>query len=503
MLRPLLIFLVIIAIAAVAGFLADQPGMVSMTWAGWRLETTTGAGIALVLIAAAVATATGFALWALRPQAWRRRGRSFRLERGIDAINQGLLAIAAGDGAEAQKWAKRADRLVGDQSRTLLLSAQAAELAGDRDRARSDFEAMLTYSKTAAMGLRGLYGEAMRRGDRDAALALARKANDLKPVPLWVHDGLYKLEAGYGDYDAAEKAVAAAIRAKAISRDHGLKARAHIQTARGYEALEAVQDDRAQTLADEALKTDPSIAAAAALVARMQLRNGREGRAQKIIELCWAHQPTKDLADLFERAVATLSPMDALKKGRALVQKNPHAGESHLLLARLALKARVFDEADDAIERAKALPGVGDSIRGLTLQADYVRLAEQDANRAGKLMAEAGKAKDAIWICGACGTPAKDWSVTCNHCADFASLTWRPSVTAAPIMDDAVTTEATENSVVGDRAMEEKAIAASSRRRRSQDDRDTGAPSGPIDVVAPDDLAPADPEAALRMNQRP
>jgi hypothetical protein len=42
-----------------------------------------------------------------------------------------MVAVAAGDAAEAGRQAKRADALLGDPPLTMLLSAQAAQLNGD------------------------------------------------------------------------------------------------------------------------------------------------------------------------------------------------------------------------------------------------------------------------------------------------------------------------------------------------------------------------------------
>ena len=75
---------------------------------------------------------------------------------GLSRADTRPPAVAAGDAKEAQKQAKKAEKLLGEPPLTLLLSAQAAQLAGDRDGAKRAFNTMLEDEQTAFLGLRGL-----------------------------------------------------------------------------------------------------------------------------------------------------------------------------------------------------------------------------------------------------------------------------------------------------------------------------------------------------------
>src|SRR6185312_9115021 len=104
-----------------------------------------------------------------------------RRRRGYRELTQGLAAVAAGDGVEAQKHARKAERLLAEPSLTLLLSAQAAQLADDRVAANRAFTAMLDDQQTAFLGLRGLITQALRDGDQAKALGFAKRAFELRP----------------------------------------------------------------------------------------------------------------------------------------------------------------------------------------------------------------------------------------------------------------------------------------------------------------------------------
>src|SRR5205814_9090865 len=107
-------------------------------WHGWRLDTSVG----VILIAVVVLVLLSVALWLIyrwivgAPGALLDGWGESRRRRGYRALTQGLAAVAAGDGAEAAEDAREAEALLSEPPLTMLLSAQAAQLTGDRDAAK-------------------------------------------------------------------------------------------------------------------------------------------------------------------------------------------------------------------------------------------------------------------------------------------------------------------------------------------------------------------------------
>src|SRR5262249_12747457 len=141
-----------------------------------------------------------------------RRGR--RRRSGYRALAQGMVAVAAGDPQEARRFAKRADLLLADPPLTLLLSAQAAQLDGDEGAAKKFFTAMLARPETEFLGLRGLFNQAMREGDRSGALRLVERAMALRPRTEWVTRSRFDLETRAGRWEAARETLAQAAKRK-------------------------------------------------------------------------------------------------------------------------------------------------------------------------------------------------------------------------------------------------------------------------------------------------
>ena len=70
-----------------------------------------------------------------------------RERKGYDALAEGMMAIASGDNRLALTKATKAERLLHRPDLTTLLTAQAAELAGDDKKAESAYKRLLNRIK--------------------------------------------------------------------------------------------------------------------------------------------------------------------------------------------------------------------------------------------------------------------------------------------------------------------------------------------------------------------
>src|SRR3979411_3283827 len=171
-----ILFLVLIALAAAgAAWVADQTGDVTLSWGGWRLETSLpvfALALGLATVAAMLAWSILRGLWRM-PERIRRSRRERRHARGRHAITHGLLAIGHGDSEAARAHAEVARRHAADDPLALMLHAESAHLDGDRGGAHRAFRAMAERADTRLLGLRGLFIEAQRADDPAAAAVIA------------------------------------------------------------------------------------------------------------------------------------------------------------------------------------------------------------------------------------------------------------------------------------------------------------------------------------------
>src|SRR5437660_1652799 len=235
--RTLVWFVVAAVVMFAAVWLAERPGSITAEWHGWRLDTNVGVMmiVLVVLILLSVGSWLLYRWIAGAPGALFDTWGESKRRRGYQALTQGLAAVAAGDGAEAQKNARKAEALLSEPPLTLLLSAQAAQLTGDRDGAKRAFNAMLEDEQMAFLGLRGLIAQSLHDGDQGQALAYAERAFKLRPQTQWVVHSLIDMQAQIGRWREAQDTLDAGLRRKVVTADKGrtLKARRYLDAAGG------------------------------------------------------------------------------------------------------------------------------------------------------------------------------------------------------------------------------------------------------------------------------
>ncbi len=435
MTRSLWFLLKLAIVIAVAIWLVERPGTVSVQWLGYAIETSFTVALLIGLAALGVA-ALGYRLirGVLRtPTRIRRYSRARKRERGYRALTQGMVAVAAGDAPTARKMARRADGLLNEPPLTMLLSAQAAQLQGDERAAQEYFTAMLDRPETAFLGLRGLLTQAIKTGDRVEALRLARKARGLQPNTPWLLGTLYDLEARAGDWAAAEGTLQQAIQAGAIPTEDGRRHRTVLLLERSFEAERRGRGDAALSHAQSAHDLMPGFVPASARLARLLVAAGKLKPAAKVVERTWRDSPHPDLADAYREVLNGYDPLARVKLFEKLLTQAPNHAESHIALARVALDAKLWGEARDHLKHALA---IAPSRRLFRLLAELERNERHDEAAARDWMAKAAAAPaDPAWTCGSCNAVSHAWGGLCGHCGAFDSLEWKAPTLAVSLME--------------------------------------------------------------------
>jgi len=413
------------------GWLIERPGSFVMVWQGWRVETSVPVALLFIVL---LTTALIIAWWFLRtlihvPDAITDFLRGRRRRRGMTAVAHGLMAVGIGDGRGARRSANDARRLLGDEPLTLLLRAQAAQLAGDRDEAESAFRAMLDQPETRPLGYRGLYVEARRRGDTVGALSLAERAVRANPNVPWAGPALLELQSAGHDWDGALASVERNAANKLIDKAAARRQRAVILTAKAYDLTDSGVPDEALDLAREAVKLAPGLIPAAALAGRLLAESGDTRRAEKTVEAAWSLMPHPDLAEVYVHVKSGESAAERLKRAAALAKRKPDDPESGLMLAKAALDAREFARARDAL---KSLVENGPTRRVCMLMAEIENAETGDLGRARAWLARALSARrDPAWV--ADGFVSDIWEAVSPVTGELDAFVWKvPQETLAP-----------------------------------------------------------------------
>jgi len=394
MIRVVLFLVLIVALALGAVWLADRPGDVAITWQGMRVETSVM--VAAVAIAALLAVA--IAAWSLLRGLMRAPPRAAaalaerRRRRGFSAISRGLVAIGAGDAQAAHRFAAEALRNTPGEPLALLLTAQTAQLNGDRGAAEAAFRAMAARPDTQLLALHGLYVEAQRRHDAAAARQFAEEAARAAPALPWAGEAVLQFRCAAADWDGALECLEANRASGLLDKAAHRRLRAVLLTARAMAAQEHDRE-RAKTLAIEAARLAPDLVPAAVLAGRLLAETGEPRKAAKIIEGTWRANPHPDLADAYAHVRIADSARDRLKRIQSLARQPEGHVEGALALARAALDVRELGVGRTALAPLIAAP----TQRVAMLMAELEELTG-DAGRAREWMARAMHARhDPAW----------------------------------------------------------------------------------------------------------
>ncbi len=427
----ILLFVALVAIGATAAaWLADRPGDVLITWQGYRIETSVAvAAVGLFAAAAALALAWSIFSTVLRlPSLIALASRQRRRAKGYTAVSRGMVAIGAGDASAARRFSAEAERLLGPAPLALLLKAQSAQIRGDRDGAENAFRQMLDDPETRVLGLRGLYVEARRRGDEDAADAFATEAVRLSPAAGWASEAVFLRQCGRADWTAARLTLDRRAALRLVSKEQARTGRAALLAA---EAQGLADRDPAQALrlAQDALKLQRDLVPAAALAGRLLARNGDFRRAAKVVETAWRSAPHPDLAEAYIHVRPGDSTHDRLERARRLAKRAPDEAEGLLALAQAALDAREFQLARETL--AKILSDAP-TARAYLIAAEIEEVEFGAAGKVREWLARAARAaRDPVWI--ADGVASDIWRpVAPSGAVGTYRWTRPPEILAAP-----------------------------------------------------------------------
>ncbi|WP_279479000.1 heme biosynthesis protein HemY [Aureimonas sp. SK2] len=423
MLAILAFFLVVLAAGLGFAWLADHPGTVSLIWQGQEVGTSF---TVFVVLQIALVVAAILLFWLVRgffkaPERMSRFFSTRRRDKGYRALSSGIIAVGAGDAVTARRMTKQAAKLLPGRSEPMLrfLDAQTALIEGDNGRARAIFEELEAQPETRLVGLRGLYLEAERLGDRAAARNYAERASRIAPHVGWAGGAVLDLKAAQGDYEGALAILEAQRDSRLIDKVESRRLRAVLLTGRAQGMADA-HPAGARTLAREAQKLAPDLVPAALIAARASIRLDDWKSASKILESAWKVEPHPQVGALYVHARSFDGVEERLKRARTLAAMHPGHVESRLVVAHAALDARDFTTARaEAMAAAEAAPR----------ESTYLLLADiEDADSGNEAlvrqwMSRALNApKDPAWA--ADGVTSPEWSAVSPVTGRIDAFRW-------------------------------------------------------------------------------
>ncbi len=359
-----------------------------------------------------------------------------RERKGYQALTDGMMALASGDGRAALGHATRAERFLRKPELTNLVSAQAAEAAGDSRKATEIYKQLVADDRTRFVGVRGLLKQKLAEGDRETALKLAERAFLMQPSNRDVQDVLFDLQASSGDWAGARKVLGAKSKHGHLPRDVHRRRDAILALQEARAVFDSDLPVEAREAAITANKQSPDLIPAAVLAAHGYKANGKDKYAARVLKKAWEVQPHPDLAAAFAALEPDETPQQRMKRFDQLFSSNPTHEETQLLKAELNVAAEDFPSARRAMgDLAERHP----TTRALTIMAAIERgEGADDAVVRGWLTRALSASRGPQWVCDKCQTVNAVWSPVCEKCGGFDTLSWRepPSPTLPPSPTD-------------------------------------------------------------------
>ncbi len=440
MIRLLWFVLKFTAVIALAVYLADEPGKLTLTWHGYAIETSAAVlcvGVFL-LVAACLIAYRLVRLLRYGPRGMKVRRQLHNQQLGVQRLGQGFTALAAGDAAEAGKMALAARKLLGNTAMTQWLQAQAAQLAGDHNSAQTIFNQLVKEKDTAMLGYRGLIGAALRQNNHARAAALVEDLAAAKPKAPWLQVARYEVASRQGAWAQAAQALRRASNQHLLEFGDVSQREAGLMIAEARAALKAEQTPRALQAAEQAQGTAPDWLPARIELVRTLLAGGYTKPALKRIEKFWDSTPHPELGALYLQALGEDAPLKQFKRIEQLCKTTPQHPASLVLLAQAALAAGLWGEASRHLQRAVELAPTRQTY---LLLAELAEKENQPPNRVREALRQAAQApQEAAWRCQHCGHTTPQWEINCPSCGNAMSIGWFDSYATAKTVPVPATT---------------------------------------------------------------
>lgn len=346
-----------------------------------------------------------------------------RQEKGYRALSEGMMALASGEGDLALTKASKAERYLRKPALTNLLTAQAAEMTGNRKKAEEVYKRLLTNEKTRFVGVRGIMKQKLSDGDTETALKLAETAFALKPRHVETQDTLLQLQAKHEDWKGARETLRNKLKYGSMPRDLHKRRDAVLALTEAMEMLAEGNSDAAGQAAIEANRLSPDLIPAAAMAARAFTAQGNKRKAGAILRKTWGVSPHPDLAAAFAEIEPEETPAERMKRFGKLFKLQPEHRETKLVEAELHISNEDFPAARRAVSK---LVEEEPDARSLTVMAAVERgEGAADAVVKGWLARALSAPRGPQWVCDVCQHIHAEWRAICENCGAFDSLSWR------------------------------------------------------------------------------
>ncbi|MFO0390033.1 MAG: heme biosynthesis HemY N-terminal domain-containing protein [Alphaproteobacteria bacterium] len=307
MINLLLLLTALTMFGMVAAWVAENPGLVTIVWDSWRIDTSFAFLMFAVCFSALLVAVVFTVIRTIikTPEEWSTKRQLKYQRKGLTELTYSVASLAASDISGAEAHTRKAEKLLGKTPITLLLSAQIARTRGDDAKTKLLLEQLLEHKETEYLAARSLSDAATKQNLLPQALDLAKRAHSINPKDSSSVAAIVSLNIKLSQWQEA-------LRAIDQNAHKGLMQRADMLRLRGITHFMYAQSLMEQNRAEEALrqaimarKTLGHFVPATSLLAKAYAASGQSDKAIRMLFKSWQKNKHPQLAAMIQGLAAS------------------------------------------------------------------------------------------------------------------------------------------------------------------------------------------------------
>jgi HemY protein len=349
-----------------------------------------------------------------------------RLRRAKECLLESYIAMSSGELEVALDMAMKSKGL--DKAGVFhdIFEAQALFMAGEFDQAEVKFDQLRQCKKTKFLGLRGLISMRKKQNRHEETRLLLIEALKDRPQSVWVLKELLDYNLKQLEFDKANTVIEQLRITGHLDKQKSHRYQALVAWLRALQAKRSGDQSAFETYAQQSLKLDPQLTAATLELAQYYHAHGQSSKCIKILGRGYENLPHLDYLGVFQAVLGQETTLDQYRLVENIIGKKSDSRASHIILATLAIAAKLWGQARLHINILNERP----TQLVYSLLADLERAEHPNHSQAisDYLKLAVQGIPEGEWVCHNCHTAQLSWNVFCPSCQAFDQIKWETPV---------------------------------------------------------------------------
>lgn len=352
MVRSVFLFILIGALTTLVVWLINNTGYVNITLADYEISTS----LSVIIIAIFILFLLVYFFWFFIRRIFYVAAKiknSFLLKNkclGYKSLISGLFLLEIQDDKQLINNIEKIKALFKGEELLSYFKARSYFLIGNDLKAETFYKKILN-SDAKILALYGLFKLAVKKKDQQESLILSRKMLKICPSSFWCLDNLFYLLQDNNFLNEAEVVLKKMYKLNYITKSKMFQKNANLLCT----FSKRLKDNYVKKkYLKRAYNLAPELSNVAINYAKCLKIIGEDKKVDKIIAKSWSISPNIDLYNFYLQLNKGVSPIQFVKKIQKLVSYTKDAYESHIVLSKAYLSAKLWGKAKDQLHTLKS-----------------------------------------------------------------------------------------------------------------------------------------------------